>query len=197
MRKSIRPDRIQVTSMEEEDFNESEVVSLGNDTMFITDFGNIDVSESCQSILDISDKFFTNLEADLVFLLKDGRRSVEISKILQIPECEVIRLRRNTFRKLRILYLYEKHLDKQKFVDRVLTLIKMNDKQQRIFTMFFNFYGLRQIAEAIGSRPSNVHRSLSLIKDRIEEVIPADDPDRVFLNAFRDFKYLRLVVRDA
>lgn len=166
-----------------------------DDTLLLTDLGGVDPDDVLYAIEEISDKYLSDLEADLIWLMRQGRRPVEISRILKIPECEVVRMRRNCFRKIRTVYLYDYHHDKQAFLNRVSQLCLFSPKQSRVLTMFFNYYGLRQIAETIGSRPSNVHRSLEMMRKKIEAALPTDDPARFFLGAFKDFKYLCLTLR--
>jgi len=144
------------------------------------------------SIDTISEKYLTSVEANLIYLMKLNRRPVEISRILKIPECEVVRLRRNCFRKIRTIFLYEFDRDKKEFVTYVIELLSLNEKQQRILSMFFDYYGLRPIAEVIGTRPSNVHRSLESMKAKLLKRITVNSPDRFFVNAFDDFKYLNV-----
>lgn len=163
--------------------------------LLLTDIGGVDPDEVMYAIEEISDKYLSDLESDLIWLMRQGRRPVEISRILKIPECEVVRMRRNCFRKIRTVYLYDYHHDKQAFLTRVSEICLFSPKQARVLTMFFSYYGLRQIAETIGSRPSNVHRSLEMMRKKIDAALPNDDPMRFFLGAFKDFKYLCLTLR--
>lgn len=163
--------------------------------LILADVGGIDPDEVLYAIEEISDKYLSDLEADLIWLMRQGRRPVEISRILKIPECEVVRLRRNCFRKIRTVYLYDYHHDKRAFLRRVSDICLFSPKQTRVLQMFFGYYGLRQIAETIGSRPSNVHRSLEMMRKKIDAALTPDDPMRFFLGAFKDFKYLCLTLR--
>lgn len=173
-----------------------------HDTPFLLhDLGGVDLSTVLTAIDTICEKYLSDLESDLVWLMRQGRRPVEISRILRIPECEVVRLRRNCFRKIRTVYLYDYHHDKQVFLDKATALLMLNPKQVRIFTMFFNYYGLRQIAQTIGTRPSNIHRSLQMMRRKLQGIAATDPEEKAFdhfyLNAFDDFKYLCLTLRTA
>lgn len=167
----------------------------------LQDLGGVNPADVLKAIDEICERYLSDLESDLVWLMRQGRRPVEISRILQIPECEVVRLRRNCFRKIRTVYLYDYHHDKKTFLDTAISLLGLNAKQTRIFTMFFNYYGLRQIAETIGTRPSNIHRSLQMMRRKLDALAASDDPstgtrfDHFYLNAFDDFKYLCLTLR--
>jgi DNA-directed RNA polymerase specialized sigma24 family protein len=165
----------------------------------LNDLGGVDLSTVLQAIDTICEKYLSDLESDLIWLMRQGRRPVEISRILRIPECEVVRLRRNCFRKIRTVYLYDYHHNKQNFLAMSTALLNLNPKQTRIFTMFFNYYGLRQIAQTIGTRPSNIHRSLQMMRRKLQAIAAADEHgiafDHFYLNAFDDFKYLCLTLR--
>ena len=158
----------------------------------LEDFTEEQQTGMLDSIEVISEKYLTSLEANLIYLMRLNRRPVEISRILKIPECEVVRLRRNCFRKIRTIFLYEFDRDKKEFVTHVIELLSLNEKQQRIINMFFDYYGLRPIAEVIGTRPSNIHRSLESMKAKLLKRITEDSSDRFFINAFDDFKYLNV-----
>lgn len=181
-------------SAEEEEEDES----LG---FFLRDLGEVDLGTLLSAIDEICDRYLNDIEGDLIWLMRQGRRPVEISRILRIPECEVVRLRRNCFRKIRTVYLYDYHHQKTVFLETAVKLLSLNPKQARIFTMFFNYYGLRQIAETIGTRPSNVHRSLQMMRRKLHSLVEesSDAPpfDTFYLNAFDDFKYLCLTLRHA
>jgi hypothetical protein len=172
-----------------------------DDSVLLSDLGGVDPTGVLLAIDDISEKYLSDIESDLIWLMLQGRRPVEISRILRIPECEVVRLRRNCFRKIRTVYLYDYHHDKQSFLTMSTALLDLNPKQKRIFTMFFNYYGLRQIAETIGTRPSNIHRSLQMMRRKLQAIAAADEFglafDHFYLNAFDDFKYLCLTLRPA
>lgn len=163
------------------------------------DLGGVDLEVVMQAIDAICEKYLSDLESDLVWLMRQGRRPVEISRILRIPECEVVRLRRNCFRKIRTVYLYDYHHNKASFLAATIPLLGLNPKQARIYTMFFNYYGLRQIAQTIGTRPSNIHRSLQMMKRKLQQIAAGDtdEPtfDHFYLQAFEDFKYLCLTLR--
>lgn len=171
-----------------------------DDALFLLqDLGDVDPARVLEAIDSICEQYLSDLESDLIWLMRQGRRPVEISRILHIPECEVVRLRRNCFRKIRTVYLYDHHHDKKQFLQKAVPLLGLNSKQVRIFTMFFNYYGLRQIAETIGTRPSNIHRSLQMMRRKLL-AISADGSNGVdpfYLNAFDDFKYLCLTLRPA
>jgi hypothetical protein len=160
--------------------------------VWLKQLGVVDSSEVMVAIDEITDNYFTNVEGNLIWLMRQGRRPVEISRILRIPECEVVRLRRNCFRKIRVVYTYDYFYDKQAFLIHAAELLRLNEKQFRILKMFFNYQGLRPIAEAIGTRPSNIHRSLESIKTRLDNLLPEDSEYRPFLRCFQEFKYLHL-----
>lgn len=165
----------------------------------LSDLGDVEAAAVLSAIDEISERYLSDIETDLVWLMRQGRRPVEISRILRIPECEVVRLRRNCFRKIRTVYLYDYHHNKTNFLTMSTAILGLNPKQTRIFTMFFNYYGLRQIAETIGTRPSNIHRSLQMMRRKLQAVADADEHgiafDHFYLNAFDDFKYLCLTLR--
>lgn len=167
----------------------------GENGLLLTDLGPIDPHDVMAAIESISDHYLSDLEADLVWLMRQGRRPVEISRILKIPECEVVRLRRNCFRKIRTVFLYDHQHDKARFLAWVEEHAGFSPKQLRVLTMFFQYHGLRQIAETIGSRPSNVHRSLEMMRRRLLVLLPDEPPLRFFLGAFKEFKYLCLTIR--
>jgi hypothetical protein len=188
------------------DFNEDEMgIWFGvpdlsepeSPTLLLQDLGGVDPAEVLEALDEISDRYLSDIESDLIYLMQLGRRPVEISRILEIPECEVVRLRRNCFRKIRTVYLYDYHHDKTVFLETTVPLLKLNNKQARTYVMFFNYFGLRQIAETIGTRTSNVHRSLQMMRGKLEAISIEPEPpfDAFYLNAFNDFKYLGLTLR--
>lgn len=170
-----------------------------DESFLLKDLGDVDPMEVLGAIDTICSQYLSDLESDLIWLMRQGRRPVEISRILRIPECEVVRLRRNCFRKIRTVYLYDYHHNKTNFLTMSIAMLDLNDKQKRIFTMFFNYYGLRQIAETIGTRPSNIHRSLQMMRRKLQAIADSDEHgiafDHFYLNAFNDFKYLCLTLR--
>lgn len=173
----------------------------GNPSLLLQGIGDIDPYALIASIDEISERYLSDIEGDLVWLMRQGRRPVEISRILNIPECEVVRLRRNCFRKIRTVYLYDYHHDKTTFLTLATALLSLNQKQERIFRMFFGYYGLRQIAETIGTRPSNIHRSIQMMRRKLQAIAATDENglafDHFYLNAFDDFKYLCLTLKPA
>lgn len=170
-----------------------------DESFLLKDLGDVDPTAVLAAIDTISAQYLSDLESDLIWLMRQGRRPVEISRILRIPECEVVRLRRNCFRKIRTVYLYDYHHHKLNFLSMSIALLNLNPKQERIFRMFFSYYGLRQIAETIGTRPSNIHRSLQMMRRKLQAIADADEHgiafDHFYLNAFNDFKYLCLTLR--
>lgn len=160
--------------------------------IYLTSLGEVSPTEVLDAVDEISDRYLTDLEGDLIDLMKKGRRPVEISRILKIPECEVVRLRRNCFRKIRTVFQYDYYRDKKRFVVYTIETLKLNEKQSRILTMFFDYHGLRPIAEVIGTRPSNIHRSLESIKNKLGSILPVTHEFYPFLAAFQEFKYLNL-----
>jgi hypothetical protein len=169
----------------------------GDPSILLRDLGDCDPGLVLQAIDTICERYLSDLESDLIWLMRHGRRPVEISRILRIPECEVVRLRKNCFRKIKTVYLYDFHHDKTAFITVMVPMLQLNPKQVRIFTMFFNYFGLRQIAETIGTRPSNIHRSLQMMRRKMQLLAAATPPpfDPFYLNAFDDFKYLCLTLR--
>lgn len=158
----------------------------------LSGIGKVEPAQIFEALDEISAKYLTDIEGDLIDLMRKGRRPVEISRILKIPECEVVRLRRNCFRKIRVVFSYDYFRNKERFVNFTIEFLKLNEKQSRILTMFFDYYGLRPIAEVIGTRPSNIHRSLESIKAKLIERLDPSHEYYSFLDAFRDLKYLNL-----
>lgn len=171
-----------------------DLLDEGTDSLSLKLLGTVDPVEVIAAIREISKRFLSTIEADLIYLMLESRRPVEISRILRVPECEVVRLRKNCFKKIRIVYQYDYKHDKAAFLAAVRPLLGLTPKQDRILEMFYDYYGLRQIAETIGTRPSNVHRSLRTMRAKIDAVLPPDSPHRVYLGAFQDFKYLGLAL---
>lgn len=169
----------------------------GGDFIHLAKLGSVDPVAVLEALDEITDRYLTDVEGDLLHLMRLGRRPVEISRILRIPECEVVRLRRNCFRKVLVIFTFDYHRDKRAFLCHARELLQLNDKQSRILTMFFDYYGLRPIAEAIGTRPSNVHRSLGAMHKRLDAALAPDSPYRPFLEGFTAFKYLNCVQRGA
>lgn len=166
-----------------------------DETLSLHDLGMVDPETVLEAIADISDRYLSDVEGDLIWLMRQGRRPVEISRILKVPECEIVRLRKNCFRKIRTVYRYDYMHDKAAFLENAVRDLGLNTKQARIFQMFFQYHGLRQIAETISTRPSNVHRSLEMMRRRLAGLYPAGHEYHFFIGAFRDFKYLCLTVR--
>jgi hypothetical protein len=161
----------------------------------LTSLGDVDPENVLAAITSICDAYLSDIENDFIWLMREGRRPVEISRILRIAECEVVRLRRNCFRKIKTVYLYDFHHDKQAFFRDVIPMLELKPKQVRIFSMFYSYYGLRQIAETISTTPGNVHRSLQMMRRKMEALLPSESPHRFYLQAFNDFKYLCLALK--
>ncbi len=181
---------------EEQAYELDENLGEEEDTNFLKleGLGDVDPIKVLECVQEISDQYLSDLEGDLVDLMMKGRRPVEIARILRIPECEVVRLRKNIFRKIKTVYFYQYHHNKNDFIEYAVETLELNKKQARILTMFFDYSGLRPIAEAIGTRPSNVHRSLESIRTKLEEIMKPLDKFYPFLNAFKDLKYLNLKI---
>jgi hypothetical protein len=183
-----------VLDAEEREYHWEVEIDTGQDEGFINlaGIGVVEAGQIFEALDEISEKYLTDIEGDLIDLMRKGRRPVEISRILKIPECEVVRLRRNCFRKIRVVFTYDYFNNKERFVNFTIDFLKLNEKQSRILKMFFDYYGLRPIAEVIGTRPSNIHRSLESIKAKLLERLKPDHEYYSFLSAFRDLKYLNL-----
>jgi hypothetical protein len=167
----------------------------GDGLITLSTLGAVNPGELLDALDEISDRYLSDVETNLLWLMRQGRRPVEISRILRIPECEVVRLRRNCFRKVRVIFTFDYYWDKTRFVAHAIDLLVLNEKQARILTMFFDYYGLRPIAEVIGTRPSNIHRSLEAIRKKLEEALPEGSEYRQYLGAFDQFKYLNVLHR--
>lgn len=183
------------TEWDEPSYDPEEESEDDDGLLSLTALGDVEPEHVLAAVTTICDTYLSDVENDFIWLMREGRRPVEISRILHVAECEVVRLRRNCFRKIRTVYLYDYHHDKQAFFREVIPLLELNAKQVRIFTMFYSYYGLRQIAETISTTPGNVHRSLQMMRRKMESLLPAGSPHRFYLGAFEDFKYLCLALR--
>lgn len=183
------------TDWDEPSYDPGEDSEEDDSLLSLTSLGNVDPERVLASITEICDAYLSDTENDFIWLMREGRRPVEISRILHIAECEVVRLRRNCFRKIKTVYLYDYHHDKHAFFRDVIPLLDLNAKQVRIFTMFYGYYGLRQIAETISTTPGNVHRALQTMRRKMESLLAPDSPHRFYLGAFEDFKYLCLALK--
>lgn len=146
---------------------------------------------SLSTLQEICNSYLTDFEYDLVYLILNGRRNKEISLILDIPESEVVRLKRNITRKIKTVYRYHfklNYLDFFRFASNVL-----NDKQMQYLIRYYrDLKRLREIAEEFSTQTSNVHRALRTAQNKLEVSVDEDSPLRQFFGCFKDLPYLNI-----
>lgn len=146
---------------------------------------------SLSTLQEICDSYLTDFEYDLVYLILHGRRNKEISLILDIPESEVVRLKRNIIRKIKTVYKYHfklNYLDFFRFATNVL-----NDKQMQYLVRYYrDLKRLREIAEEFNTQTSNIHRALRTAQHKLASSVDENSPLREFFGCFKDLPYLNI-----
>lgn len=160
------------------------IVALTTEEDHLREIGVSTLNEICE-------KYLTNEEHDLVYLLVNGRRNKEIAIILDLPPCEVIRLKKNIIRKIKTIYKYHYKLNYFDFF-RFASLI-LNKKQILYLIRYYrDFKRLREIAKEFKTQTSNIHRQLRTIASKLDKSVDPDSPLREFFGCFHDLPYLNI-----
>lgn len=141
-------------------------------------------------LLDIAKKYLSHNEMDILFLFLRNRRNKAISTILDIPEPEIARYKNLIIRKCSTYYKYKYELNMNVYLEFCKEVFKLNDKQAKIFELFLDFRSLADIAEEIGSKPSNMHRSLKSLRQKIEIAVIEFPSLQHVLDFYQDSRYI-------
>ena len=167
-------------------FSEDEV----NKTFFEELENEMDNSQKILLLQDIAKRYFSKIEAEVTFLLLKNRRNKDISMILGIQEPEVARFKKLVIRKAAIYYRFKYQNDVEKYKEPLTQILELNEKQADILSNFLNFRSLSYIGNTVGSKSSNMHRSLNAIKNRLLKVIDEHPEFNIILEFFEASKYI-------
>jgi predicted DNA-binding protein (UPF0251 family) len=151
------------------------------------DFSDI----SAEKLLNLSHKYLTDEDTDFIYLVLHGRRTKEISMLLNVAPCEVVRRRRVLTRKIRVIYTYHykyNYIEFIKFASKVL----YPDQLQCLILHYVQLMSLQRIANHMGVQPSTAKRWLSNARAILEEAMEDRPELKIFLNSFEDLTYLNI-----
>lgn len=151
------------------------------------DFSDI----SAEKLLNISHKYLTDEDTDFIYLVLHGRRTKEISMLLDVAPSEVVRRRRILTRKIRVIYTYHykyNYIEFIKFAAKVL----YPDQLQCLILHYVQLMSLQKIADHMGIQPSTAKRWLSNSKTILADEMRDNEELKIFLNSFKDLTYLNI-----
>lgn len=151
---------------------------------------DLENSQRVLLLLDIAKRYFSVVEAEILFLFLKNRRNKDISLILGIQEPEVARFKKIIIKKAAIYYKFCYVIDISCYKEHVIQTLNLNDKQAEIFRNFLDFRSLSYIGTEVGSKSSNMHRSLNSIRRKIEEALPDHPEFKIVLDFFDSSKYI-------
>ena len=148
---------------------------------------------SSEMALVITNKYLPPVDTDFLYLILKGRRTKEISLLLGIVPCEVVRRRRILTRKIKMIYVYHYKLDYLPFLKFAAKTL-YPDQFQCLILHYLELMSLQKIATRMGIEPSTAKRWLTTIKAKLTAEIKHKGLDelKVFLDSFSDLTYLNI-----
>lgn len=158
--------------------------------IFLQSYDFVEHKQNVLLMLDIAKRYLHPIEAEVLFLFLRQRRNKEISAILNIQEPEVARYKGLIIKKCIIFgtFCYTIHISQ--YAPYIATLLDLNEKQEQILLLFFQFRSLKYISEHINSKSSNMHRSLASIKQRIIKILPQHPELQIVLDFYDYSRYI-------
>jgi hypothetical protein len=146
---------------------------------------------SANTLMAICSKYLTPEDTDFIYLVLHGRRTKEISMLLDVAPSEVVRRRKILTRKIRVIYLYHYRYDYIKFLKFAATVL-YPDQLQCLILHYSELMSLQKIANHMGIQPSTAKRWLMNAKTLLGQEMKDRPELRVFLNSFKDMTYLNI-----
>jgi hypothetical protein len=151
------------------------------------DFSDI----SAEKLLNISHKYLTDEDTDFIYLVLHGRRTKEISMLLNVAPSEVVRRRRILTRKIRVIYTYHYKYNYFEFI-RFAAKFLYPDQLQCLILHYVQLMSLQKIADHMGIQPSTAKRWLTNSKTTLEDKMKQREEMKIFLQSFEDLTYLNI-----
>lgn len=170
------------------DFNDADNTEDYENILFAENL--IEKENKIQLLLDIAKRYLHPIEAEILFLFLKSRRNKDISLILRIQEPEVARYKKIIIKKCIIYYKFCYCFNMSLYHKALTQLFNLNEKQSRILELFFEFRSLSYIGDQVGSKSSNMHRSLNSIKEKIEQALPEYPELQVVVDFFNYSRYV-------
>jgi|SRR5882724_4531944 len=146
---------------------------------------------SAQTLLNLSHKYLTNEDTDFIYLVLHGRRTKEISMLLDVAPSEVVRRRRILTRKIKVIYTYHYKLNYIEFI-KFSARVLYPDQLQCLILHYVQLMSLQKIADHMGIQPSTAKRWLMNSKTILSEEMKNRDDLKIFLQSFEDLTYLNI-----
>ncbi len=152
----------------------------------------LDVREIEQHVIDqICKQYLTDFEEDFVYLSLKGRRTKELSLLLDTPPCEIVRRRKVISRKVRAVYTYHFKLDPIEFL-RFAVNILPEDRFGCLVCHVLELNPLKEIARKFKIQPSTAQRWLQFSKKDLEDNMVDNPRIKEFMGCFDDIPYLNI-----
>jgi hypothetical protein len=146
---------------------------------------------SAETLMSISSKYLTDEDTDFIYLVLHGRRTKEISILLNVAPSEVVRRRRILTRKIKVIYTYHYKLNYIEFI-KFAAKVLYPDQLQCLILHYVQLMSLQKIANHMGIQPSTAKRWLTNSKTILAEEMKDDEDLKVFLKSFEDLTYLNI-----
>ncbi len=146
---------------------------------------------SSETLIKICNKYLTSEDTDFIYLILHGKRTKEVSVLLDVVPSEVVRRRRILTRKIRVIYLYHyryNYIEFLKFASKVL----YPDQLQCLILHYAELMSLQMISNHMGIQLSTAKRWLSNAKVSLEEAMENRPDLTVFLDSFEHLTYLSI-----
>jgi hypothetical protein len=146
---------------------------------------------SSETLMALAHKYLTEEETDFIYLVLHGRRTKEISMLLEVAPCEVVRRKKVLTRKIRVIYTYHykyNYIEFIKFAAKVL----YPDQLQCLILHYVQLMSLQRIANHMGIQPSTAKRWLTNAKTALSEAMEDREDLKVFLDSFEELTYLNI-----
>jgi hypothetical protein len=146
---------------------------------------------SSETLMTLSTKYLTDEDTDFIYLVLRGRRTKEVSMLLDVAPCEVVRRKKVLTRKIRVIYTYHykyNYIEFIKFAAKVL----YPDQLQCLILHYVQLMSLQRIANHMGIQPSTAKRWLTNSKAILAKAMEDRDELKIFLSSFEDLTYLNI-----
>lgn len=155
---------------------------------------DFELKEINEIILEkICKQYLTEFEEDFVWLALKGRRTKEISVLLDTPPCEVVRRRKVISRKIRAIYTYHFKLDIfdfLRFAEHFLEPIKF----KCLVLHSWELMPLKDISKEFKIQPSTAQRWLQFSRNTLNGEIKSVEKSNIseYMGCFDDLPYLNI-----
>ena len=153
-----------------------------------------DVRDISHDLLStISETYLTPSEQEFIMLTLNERRTKEISELLDLLPCEVVRRRKVITKKIKAIYTYHYKLNYVEFL-RFAVNVLTEDKFKCLIMYYVEMKSLKDISQILNTQSFKVLRKLHAAKDTLDQFMEEEPFLKEYSNWFLDLRHINIKV---